>query len=314
MLLDQPGSVLSGYRLPHADVLLVACGILAALVALGLLVRRGGRGVAWAAGPLAVAGIHFACLDEAAGTRMVLLVLAMFLWMKAVVTAEAAARGERLPVGRWLAFALLWPGMRQRPFAKRARRAGVVRITIEGLVRVAAGVALVVAAHALRAHPWLATIPLLVGLSFALHFGLFRVATGVCRMLGFDCREPFRQPHRSTTLAEFWSRRWNVPFTEMVQDTVYRRLRRFPAGVATLAGFAFSAALHEVALSLPVRAGFGLPTAYFCLHGVLVLVERRLGIRSRVWAAAWVIVPAPLVFHAPFLRGVVWPIAGLGIG
>jgi alginate O-acetyltransferase complex protein AlgI len=91
---------------------------------------------------------------------------------------------------------------------------------------------------------------------------------------------------------------------------VYRHVRRSP-GVATCLGFAFSAVLHEAALSLPVQAGYGLPTAYFCLHGVLVLVERRLGIRSRAWTAACVVLPVPLVFHPWFLRGAVWPIAGL---
>lgn len=98
----------------------------------------------------------------------------------------------------------------------------------------------------------------------------------------------------------------------MVQDTVFRPLRRLPGGVAILAGFAFSAVLHEVALSLPVRACYGLPTLYFCLHGALVLVERKTGIESRAWTVAWVLAPVLLVFHPPFVREVVWPIAGIG--
>lgn len=194
---------MSGYRIPPPDVLLIAGAILAALIGLGLLARRGGRPFAWAAGPVAVAAVHLACIGEPAGTRMILLVLAMFLWMKAVVTATAAARGERLPVKAWLAFALLWPGMRQRPFARRAPRPGAARIAVHGALRVAIGAALIGVAHLLRAHPWPATLPLLLGLSFILHFGFFRIATAQCRALGFDCREPFRAPHRSTTLTEF---------------------------------------------------------------------------------------------------------------
>lgn len=302
---------MSGYQLPPPLVLLVSAGVLAALLLLGLAVRRGGRLVAWTTGPVAIAAIHFTCRSEAAGVRMVVLVLALFLWMKAVVTAEAASRGERLPPLRWLAFALLWPGMRQRPFAHRESRAGAGRSAWHGAVRIAVGAGLVAAAHLLRERPWLATPPLLVGLSLMLHFGLFRVSTALMRRLGFDCREPFRAPHRSSTLAEFWARRWNVPFTEMVQDTIYRHLRRSRGGAATLAGFVFSAALHEAALSLPVRAGYGLPTLYFCLHGLLVSLERRFEIASRAWTAAWILAPLPLVFHLPFLRGVVWPIAGI---
>ncbi len=287
-------------------------GVLTLLLVLGLLMRRGGRALAWVAGPVAIGTFHVVCRGESGGTRMLVLVLATFLWMKAVVTAEAASRGERLPMLPWLAFALLWPGMRQRPFARRAQRPGAGRDALRGLAYIAVGTLLIGVAFVLRLRPWLATLPLLVGLSFVLHFGLFRVATALCRGLGFDCREPFRAPHRSATLAEFWSRRWNVPFTEMVQDTVYRRLRRYPGGVATLAGFAFSAVLHEVVLSLPVRACFGLPTLYFCLHGLLVLIERRFKIASRAWTAACVLIPVPLVFHPPFVRDVIWPIAGLG--
>jgi len=35
---------------------------------------------------------------------------------------------------------------------------------------------------------------------------------------------------------------------------------------ALLAAFGLSGLLHEVAISLPVQAGFGLPTAYFVLQ------------------------------------------------
>jgi alginate O-acetyltransferase complex protein AlgI len=67
-----------------------------------------------------------------------------------------------------------------------------------------------------------------------------------------------------------------------------------------------------------VRAGFGLPLLYFSLHGVLVLFERRLeergrpidrlGWLSRVWTLGWLAVPLPILFHPPFLNGVVWPL------
>ena len=264
------------------------------------------RVLVWLAGPVAIAVLNVAVDGESPLVRMIVLVVGLFLWMKAVVTAEAAARGERLPVARWLVFALAWPGMRQRPFVHSKPCAGAGRIAAAGLIRIAFGAALVGAAHLVRERTWLATVLVLIGLSFVLHFGLFRISTAFVRALGFDAREPFRDPQRSRTLGEFWARRWNIPFSEMVQDTVYRHFRH------PTAGFVFSAALHEVALSLPVRAGYGLPSAYFCLQGLLVLVERRWGIASRVWTAAWILLPVPLVFHPPFLRGVVWPIVGIG--
>ena len=82
-----------------------------------------------------------------------------------------------------------------------------------------------------------------------------------------------------------------------------------------------SGLLHELAISVPVRAGYGLPLGYFALHGVLLMVEGRLA-RSgrpidgrpwigRAWTLAWLLVPVPILFHRPFLAGVVWPLIGI---
>ena len=75
--------------------------------------------------------------------------------------------------------------------------------------------------------------------------------------------------------------------------------------------------LHEAALSLPVRAGWGLPSLYFTLQAGLVAFERRTGWPRRAppWVgAAWTFgltaLPAVLVFHPPFLAGVLAPLLG----
>ena len=60
--------------------------------------------------------------------------------------------------------------------------------------------------------------------------------------------------------------------------------------------------------AVPVRAGFGLPMAYFALHAAAMLAERRLaleGWRGRAWTVAWVILPLPLLFHGPFLLSLI---------
>ena len=115
-------------------------------------------------------------------------------------------------------------------------------------------------------------------------------------------------------VSEFWGRRWNLAFSEMIQGTLYRPLaRRYGRRVASLAGFLFSGLLHEVAISLPVGAGYGLPTAYFVLHGVLVEIESTLGKRwgdgpARAWTSGFVLVPTPLLFHQLFIQGAVSPL------
>jgi hypothetical protein len=88
-----------------------------------------------------------------------------------------------------------------------------------------------------------------------------------------------------------------------------------------LAGFLFSGLLHELAISVPARGGYGLPTLYFALHGGLLRLERRIGVLEnapgntewarRVWTLGWLALPLPLLFHRPFLQQVIWPIVGI---
>jgi alginate O-acetyltransferase complex protein AlgI len=152
-----------------------------------------------------------------------------------------------------------------------------------------------------------------------LHFGLCHLLAGAWRLAGVAAQPLFRAPLQAESLGEFWARRWNLGFSEMTTVAVYRplgaRLGRTPALAAS---FALSGLLHELAISVPVRAGFGLPLLYFLLHGVLVLVERTLaksghpleGWVGRAWTLAWLVLPLPLLFHRPFLAGVVWPLVG----
>jgi alginate O-acetyltransferase complex protein AlgI len=74
-----------------------------------------------------------------------------------------------------------------------------------------------------------------------------------------------------------------------------------------------------MAISLPVNAGYGLPTAYFALHGSLVLFEEALarrgkpirGLAGRIWAYFWIFAPLPILFHRQFVTGVLLPLARL---
>ena len=168
----------------------------------------------------------------------------------------------------------------------------------------------------------LATALLLPGLSLVLHFGLFNLLAGAWRLAGVDARPLFRAPLKAHSLTEFWGRRWNLAVAEMTALAVYRPLAgRFGTGAATFLAFLFSGLLHELAISVPVRAGYGLPLLYFALHGTLVLVERRLeqarrpiecwGWLARAWTLGWLALPLPVLFHPSFLRGVVWPLIGM---
>jgi alginate O-acetyltransferase complex protein AlgI len=193
-------------------------------------------------------------------------------------------------------------------------RSGAPALLRTGVAYVGLGTTLVLLAQLtwrLTASPVLATVLLLPALSFLLHFGAFGVLAGLWRWAGADVGPLFRAPWRSASLGEFWSRRWNLAFSEMTSLAVYRPLAlRVGRRAALVAAFLFSGFLHEIAISLPVRAGYGRPMLYFAIHGVLAQVERERGPFGRLATFLAVVLPLPLLFHPPFLQGVIWPLLG----
>ena len=144
----------------------------------------------------------------------------------------------------------------------------------------------------------------MMGLVLMLHFGAVHCLLAVC---GF---EPImREPLRARTLSEFWGERWNRVFPQMMRQLVFEPVRRWTsAPVALLAVFAVSGLLHELVISLPARGGYGLPTVYFLIQGVGLLVERKLRESYRP-AFTWIVVVGPVywLFHPPFIERVVLP-------
>lgn len=232
------------------------------------------RLAAWSIGPAAITGVHFAMLEVHPLARMWALAGVLFFWMKAVVLAERHHAGKPLPRA-FVAWLLLWPGM--RPVARAASPR--LAVALQGLACIAIGTACMFTARLVWAETaslW-ATAPLImVGFSLCLHFGLFNLLTAGWRMVGFSAGPLFRNPLASRSLEDFWSRRWNIAYVEMCQETVLRVFRnsdrqsaktpkdnprplafwRFggKSQFATGAIFVFSGLLHEVAISLPVNA------------------------------------------------------------
>lgn len=328
---------MSAYSPHDWSIIAAVAGLLALEVAVGYVLNSAGaargawRFIAWLMTITATIVAERLTQYEPPGVRMIAVILALLYGMKAVVGVEAGARLSPL---RWLGFACLWFGMRPAIFIRAggASLPSARELILKGLARAILGLLLVVLARLIwlngeslgteRAR-WLATPPLLAGLSLVLHFGLFNMLAGGWRHLGVDTRPLFRAPALASSLNEFWSRRWNLAFSEMTALAIYRPASGALGRKAALVlAFIISGALHEVAISVPVLAGVGGPSLYFLLHGLLVVIESRLERRGtpinsrpwlgRCWTLAWLLLPLPILFHRPFLAGIVWPVVGMG--
>jgi hypothetical protein len=313
--------------------------ILAGTLLTGFLLTRSNavgaaRLASWLVAILAVGSVERLTRSEPSGFRM-LAIIGVLLWsMKAVVAVESMAVGTpRLPPLAWCAFTAGWFGMQPRLFVTLGAppRAGAGELVWNGVRRLLVGLGCVVTAATIWAvgtvlpeapRLLLATLVLLPGLSLVLHFGVFNILAGLWRFAGVACGPLFRAPLRSTSLGEFWGRRWNLAFAEMTAIAVYRPLAGRLGNVPALVGaFLISGLLHELAITVPIQTAYGLPMLYFLLHGSLVQVERWLERRGtpvnrvpwigRVWTLAWLFLPLGVLFPPPFLQGVVWPIVGI---
>lgn len=273
--------------------------------------------------------IYFIFRHEHPALLMLAIVAVTFTAMKPIpAITDYREKAINLNLKQWLTFALAWAGMRLQPFENLDKTLSLINASQNirfGLSRLLAG-ALLIALAILLTHTItitnttysLISCTLLIGLSLALHFGLLSISTGMLRRRGVNVGLLFKSPLKANSLSEFWGKRWNLAFSEMTSIAVFRPLKKhIGAGLALLASFTFSGLLHEVALSLPVNSGYGLPTLYFLLHGILVLAEKRWlqhsiilqnPLLAKVWTFCWIILPAPLLFHHQFIMQVIWPL------
>jgi len=297
-----------------------------------LVVRKRAILAAWIILPAAIGIVYFIFQNEHPIIKMLAIIATTFTGMKAIAAAEGyKGKPLTLKFRQWVVFASGWAGMRPQPFETLGAPAlpnawPMIRF---GISRIVVGALLILLAHGLVAlhlgsvltHVVVSVI-LLISFSLILHFGLLGVSAGMWRLSGVNTYVLFRQPAKAKSLTEFWSKRWNIAFSEMTSVALFRPLKnKIGSAAALMIAFMFSGLLHELALSLPVNSGYGLPLIYFIIQGMLVLLERWMTIHqlqflnnkllATAWVFFWVIAPAPLLFHAAFIHEIVWPLAGL---
>jgi hypothetical protein len=157
----------------------------------------------------------------------------------------------------------------------------------------------------------------MAGLILLLHFGSLQIVTLAWQSLGIAAEPIMRDPLRSTSLGEFWGKRWNLGFRRLAHGLVFLPLSRvYGADAASFAVFAISGLIHDLVISIPAHGGYGIPTLYFLLQGTGSAIEHSsfgqglgLGRGSRGWffMMLFVLVPLPGLFHPWFVSRVILP-------
>lgn len=248
--------------------------------------------------------------DQPPALRLLASSLLFLYLMKAAVLVER--HGLRLTLVDRLFYGVVWPGMDPENFARREPPPDAVGSQFgKGLALVLVGGAacLGLAAATPRLDPtwtgWLGIASLIC----VIHFGGSAVLTSLFRFIGRPLRPLFDQPLASKSLSDFWTKRWNLAFVEMDRRLFLPPLTRaFGLRRAVFGVFMISGLLHEMAISYPAGAGWGMPTAYFAIQCLGLALERRMRVRSRAWTFLWILAPLPLLFHAPFRSTLIVPL------
>jgi len=264
------------------------------------------------AGPLAV--IIFA-RGMQPWAFMWLLAFAIFFGCKWLTWWPARAH---MTLPRTLGYLFAWPGMDVRPFERREMReeTTAAREWFAAIFKTLLGCALIWIL-ARRLPPLPGTWAGMAGILLVLHFGVFHLLALLWRRAGIEVAPIMRTPGLATSLADFWSARWNLAFRTLAHETVLRPLqRRLGLNGALFAVYLVSGLIHELVISLPAGAGYGLPTAYFLLQWLGLNMERsRLGRRAGLhhgmcgWAFMLLITAGPVywLFHPAFVQRVIVP-------
>ncbi|XP_004491443.1 probable long-chain-alcohol O-fatty-acyltransferase 1 [Cicer arietinum] len=170
---------------------------------------------------------------------------------------------------------------------------------------------------------------IIVCLYCSLIYLLLDLVWGLCNILinasiGIELELPFDEPYLSTSLGDFWGKRWNLIVTYILRHTVYIPVKTLMSKTllgpqwaslpGIIASFWVSGLMHELIFYYVTRVT---PTwevtCFFLLHGVCVVVEigvmKLLGFKRRVhWAISgpiivgFVVSTSAWLFFPPIIR------------
>ncbi|OWM83345.1 acyl-CoA--sterol O-acyltransferase 1-like [Punica granatum] len=117
----------------------------------------------------------------------------------------------------------------------------------------------------------------------SLEVSLAIVGAAAWAFTGIGLEPQFDEPYLSTSLQDFWGRRWNLMVTSILHPSVYKPMRsisarwferRWTAVPAAFSAFLVSGLMHELVFyHIGRRDPTWAVTTFFLLHGVSVAVE-----------------------------------------
>jgi hypothetical protein len=239
----------------------------------------------------------------------------LFAACKALTRARAPRTGcTRF---RHFAYLFLWPGLDAaafldpKPLPQRDRPRFTEWLFAVSKCALGAALIWVLVPNVPVEYPLVRGWVSMAGIVFALHFGAFHVLSCAWRAAGVNAKPLMNWPLLSASVSEFWGKRWNTAFRDLTHKFLFAPLaRKFGPRRGLAVGFLFSGVVHELVITVPAGGGYGLPTLYFAVQGLGILIEKRAKLRGaagRAFAVLVLVAPAPLLFPPPFVRGVVLP-------
>ncbi|KAM5577894.1 putative long-chain-alcohol O-fatty-acyltransferase 1 [Rosa sericea] len=134
-----------------------------------------------------------------------------------------------------------------------------------------------------RFHPYVILVLCCCHVYLGVEIVLFLCAASVRAIFGFELEQQFNEPYLSTSLQDFWGRRWNLMVTTILRPTIYNPIRYMCARIvgarwarlpAVMSTFVVSGLMHEVIYYYLTRVQ---PTWevtwFFVLQGACMVVE-----------------------------------------
>ncbi|PQQ20947.1 acyl-CoA--sterol O-acyltransferase 1-like [Prunus yedoensis var. nudiflora] len=226
--------------------------------------------------------LNFSSIHLGGGTGFFISWLGSFKLLLFAFGKGPLASDPSISIARFLAIACLPIEIQENPSPKNTIQGHNLPLNhvIKGFLL---AILIGVLNYSQQIHPKLILVLHCLYIYLLLETQLIIVAALAWGLLGLDLKPHFNEPYLSTSLQNFWGRRWNLVVTSILRQSVYEPTlnfstcvigRRWASLPAVFATFLVSGLMHEL---IYYHMGRVRPTWevtwFFVLHGFCLMVE-----------------------------------------